>query len=133
MTSSNESEGVGVEDKDLSGVGDRDRRLKLCSRGESEYSDSLFTGVRGEECGELLDAEMMGGNSMCSSVGLGSGVRNSSWLIGVVGMDSCRACLQVVLRRRREFDVVGSIFKRTPRGGLQNDDADRPLCEENTH
>ena len=51
--------------------------------------------------------------------------------------DAVGMFVEVELSRRRSLrrcDVsLVQIFKRTPRGGLQNDDADRPLYAYDTH
>jgi len=51
--------------------------------------------------------------------------------------DAVGMFIEVELSRQRSLQrcdvLLVQIFKRTPRGGVQNDDADRPLYAYNTH
>lgn len=114
-------------------VGESVNCLKSVS--SDERSRSLLSSVSGD-----VEPKSMGTN--CSVVTgkfeyEGAGLSSTYGVCDVLaasaigtGMFCCS--LRVVLRRRREFVVDGSIFKRTPRGGLQNDDADRALCVQKT-
>jgi hypothetical protein len=122
------SEVVCVRDEGIE-VGERVRCRKVSESCVRVRSGSLSSSVSGESESKstYTDWSVGRGVSMC----VGEAVVS----IGVSGIVSSRGTVRAAMRcdverRPLRVEVDGSIFKRTPRGGLQNDDADNPLSEE---
>jgi hypothetical protein len=112
------------------GDGERDNLRNPVSSEERVSSGSVLRSVKEES---LLRAICMGsegveGEAQWIAKGLEVYDTIGESVPGAIGTVICRLALRVALRRRLEVD--GSIFKRTPRGGLQNDAANGPLNKE---
>jgi hypothetical protein len=118
-----------IDDYDLGYVCERGaRRGDACGA----YEISKF--------GEIEDLMYRSGSNWCHGLVNDSEVLGV-WSVGFVRVWRCAGVRAMRAKYRKSAKYEGRRvckieevkFKRTPRGGLQNDDANRPMYAQNTH